>query len=584
LQNIKWAFTTVHCSYWHPATWLSLMLDCTLFGAKAGPIHLVNVAFHIANTLLLFIVFARMTKRIWPSAFVAALFALHPLNVESVAWVAERKNVLSTFFWLLTMLAYVRYVEKPSTGRYVTALISFALGLMSKPMLVTLPFVLMLTDYWPLIRFLNSKFSILNSIIEKLPFIFLSAILCVITFFAQRYIGAMAAMPFKVRIANAFCSYLEYIGKLFVPSNLAVLYPHPLAQIPLTKVIISVLVLLLLSGFLFYYGRQFKYLTFGWLWYLGTLVPVIGIVQVGNQAMADRYTYVPLIGLFVIIAFSAADLTSRIPYRNIALTSLACFILVACGFVASVQLSNWKNTFSLFEHTLAVTKNNYIIQDLYACLLTRYGRYNQAVENFREAIKLVPDAAYIHSNFGNTLLQLNRIDEAEAEFKLALKLDPKTALAQYNLAAALAKKGDYDGAITHYKIFLDMPIDKRSSVQALSDLGYVLAMKGDASQAIKQYYQALQLDPNDGLTHARLAFALTDLGRIDDAISQFRINLKLNPDDAEIQNALGLLLQSQGKNAEAVECFKKALLIDPNFTEAANNLNALLQKQIRPGR
>ena len=373
LQNIKWAFTTGYASNWHPLTWLSLMLDCRLFGINAPAHHIVNLLFHIANTLLLLIVLNRMTKQLWPSAFVAALFALHPLHVESVAWVAERKDVLSTLFWLLTMLAYA--ICRASIGRpLLFTLVLFVLGLMSKPMLVTLPFVLLLLDYWPLGRLFNPRFSIIRLLLEKLPFIIFSAASSIITFIVQQKGGAMAAIPFKERIANTAISYLTYIGKMFWPAHLAVFYPHPAGFISAAKAISYALTLILITAILLYYGRRYKYLAVGWLWYLGTLVPVIGIVQVGSQAMADRYAYVPLIGLFVIIAFTIAELAPKIPFRKIFLTVLAAAVLIACVIATSIQLKFWKNSFLLFEHTLAVIQGNSIMQNNSANVIIDQGK------------------------------------------------------------------------------------------------------------------------------------------------------------------------------------------------------------------
>jgi tetratricopeptide (TPR) repeat protein len=596
-QNIKWAFTTGHASNWHPLTWLSLMLDCSIFGTKPGPMHLVNLAFHIANTLLLFIVFNRMTKRIWPSAFVAALFALHPLHVESVAWVAERKDVLSTLFWLLTMLAYIRYVEKSSTGRYVTALVFFALGLMSKPMLVTLPFVLILLDYWPLNRFLNSKFSILNSITEKLLFFFLAVISSIITYIVQQKGGAVAAVPFKERLANAVVSYLGYIEKLFVPVNLAVFYPHPAGLIPLAKVIIFALILILLSVFLLYYGRQHRYLAFGWLLFLGTLVPVIGIIQVGAQAMADRYTYVPFIGLFVMIAFGAADMASKIPFRNFALPALASISLIACIALTSIQLKYWQNSFTLFDHTLAVTKNNGVILNNYANILSESGKYDEAANCFVESLHLKPDSYEIRNNYGNVLKSLGKSDEAVEQYNIALKLKPDFDIARFDLGVALFMQGKFDNAIEQFKIYLgpdaNLPLTgvndqttrrfksllatKTDTVEVLSLFGQALAKKGNHTAAVNYYQQVLLLNPDNIITHGHLALALAAVGKTDEAIEQCRIVLRALPDDVEMHNNLGILLQTKGRLTEAAQSFKRALQIDPNFQSARENLNKLTQ-------
>jgi tetratricopeptide (TPR) repeat protein len=613
-QNFRWAFTTGRASNWHPLTWLSLTLDCSLFGVKSAPLHLVNVFFHVVNTLLLFIVFNRMTRRFWPSAFVAAIFAFHPLHVESVAWVAERKDVLSTLFWLLTMLAYTRYAERPSTARYLVTIILFAFGLLAKPMLVTLPFILILLDFWPLNR-LNSKFSILNSIIEKVPFFLLSVASSIITFLFQQKGGSVTAIPFKARLANAVCSYLAYIVKMFYPSRLAVLYPHPVDSITTdktlaAKVILSAIILILLTVFLLYYSRHYRYLTVGWLWYLGTLVPVIGIVQVGVQAMADRYTYVPLIGLFVIIAFAAADLFKNFPLKKYVLSTLAIATLVACILTTSAQLKHWKDSASLFEHTLAVTKNNYTILNNYGNLLCDLGKPEEAVQKLTEATKLFPNASDIRNNLGVALKKLGRIDDAIEQYNIALRLDPNYATAHCNLGVALMTKGDYDAAIEHYKIYLGLDpnttdlrqelalalvkqgrvndavgqfqkaLDARpDSAEVLGNLGYALAQSGKPQQALEYYYKALQLDPNNVITHGRLALALASLGKIDESIEQCGIVLKARPDDAEMHANLGILLQTKGQIDQAIESYKKVLQIDPNNQKARENLDTLAQKR-----
>jgi tetratricopeptide (TPR) repeat protein len=544
-QNIKWAFTTGHASNWHPLTWLSHQLDYSLFDGNSGAHHLVNVLFHVANSLLLLIVLNRLTKRLWPSAFVAALFALHPLHVESVAWVAERKDVLSTFFWFLTMLAYTRYAEKPSAFRYVTTLILFALGLMSKPMLVTLPFVLLLLDYWPLDRIRNLK----KVVIEKIPFFLLSAVSSIITYAVQQKGGAVAVAPLNERLANAVYSYLAYIGKMFWPSNLAVLYPQPAGGIPSAKVVLYAFILVLITAIIIYFCKRHKYLLVGWLWFLGTLVPVIGIVQVGSQSLADRYTYVPLIGLFIVIAFAAADLFSKMPFRKIILSILAVAILSACAIATSIQLRYWKNSISLFEHTIAVTKDNAIIYNSYASVIGPLGEYEKAVKYLTEAVRIMPDFPEAHYNLGNALRNLGNFDEAVKQYNITLKLDPAYTSAHYALGLALADKGDYDAAIEQYKICLKPDTVRPRNItragpdtpKLLASIGSAFAQKGQFALAIEYYNQALKLNPDYVPANALLAFAFEKTGRTD----------------------------------EAIKYYKKALQTDPNFTEARDRLNAL---------
>jgi tetratricopeptide (TPR) repeat protein len=632
-EGVKWAFTTGHAANWHPLTWLSLMLDCELFGAKSGPVHVINLLFHIANTILLFIVLARMTKGVWQSAFIAGLFALHPLHVESVAWVAERKDVLSTLFWLLTMLAYARYTERPSAGRYIAAAVLFALGLMAKPMLVTLPFVLLLLDYWPLQRFstfnfqfsisnrqssnLNSQFSILNLIIEKIPLIVLSAASSVVTFIAQQHGGAVVAsskLQFDERIINAVVSYLAYLDKMLWPVNLAVLYPHPVNRTPVVKALICAAILILITITCLYYIRKRKYLLVGWLWYLGTLVPVIGIVQVGAQALADRYTYVPLTGIFIIISFGATELLKARRFGKIILGVLAAVTLSACAAVTTHQLKYWKDSLSLFGHTLSIIESNSIMENNYANILLDKGRPDEAAAYLSRALKQGPNSPEIHNNYGNALRQAGKLDEAIEHYKIALKLNPDFKLAHYNLGLALVAKGDYEGAIEEYRIYAGTDMDladihqglgaelikggkvddamnqfqqamiaRPDSTEVLSNFGYALAQSGKPKEAIEYYNKVLAKDPNNVITHGRLAMALASVGRIDGAIEQCRIVLVAMPNDFEMHTNLGILLQSQGKLDEAIASYQKALQINPNFQKARENLDAALaQKQ--PGK
>ena len=579
LQSIKWAFTTGYAANWHPLTWLSHQLDCQLFDLNSAAHHSVNILFHVANTVLIFLVFSRMTKGIWQSAFVAGLFALHPLHVESVAWVAERKDVLSTLFWLLTMLSFTRYASRPSAGRYVVALVLFGLGLLSKPMLVTLPFVLLLLDYWPLGRFGNPRFSTRNLLLEKVPFFLLSIVSSIVTFIVQQKSGAMPtiyAIPLKGRITNALSSYLTYVGKMIWPTHLAALYPYPIVQIPVARAVIYAAILVLITICVIYLGRKHKYLTVGWLWYVATLVPVIGIIQVGAQAMADRYTYVPLTGLFIIIAFGADEILRKIPLRKLILTPCAIVILIGCSLATSMQLKHWKNSFGLFDHTLAVTKNNYVMLNNYANILSEMGRPAEAVKYFVEAMKFLPKSTDVHNNYANALKKLGRWDEAIEEYRIALNLNPDSATPHYNLAVSLADKGDYDEAIEQYKITIKLKPDFE---EAYCNIGCLLVKKGQHAQAIEYLQKALQLEPKDILAQGQLAMALAGVGRIDEAIEHCRIVLKTRPNDAEMHTNLGILLQTQGKIDQAVESYKKALQIDPNNQKAHGYLNALSQNQ-----
>jgi tetratricopeptide (TPR) repeat protein len=576
-QSLKWAFTTCRQANWHPVTWISHIIDFQLFGLRAGPHHLVNVLLHCANTVLLFLALKRMTGAVWPSAFVAALFAVHPLHVESVAWIAERKDVLSTFFWLLTMLAYSRYVLRPRIAGYLLVLLFFVLGLMSKPMLVTLPFVLLLLDYWPLERF--GKIKTGRIILEKLPLFFLSGASSVITFIVQRSAGAMTdieSLSFKTRFANAIISYVAYTGKMFWPTKLAVLYPHPAGTIPLIKAVLCGAVLLLVTGVFYDFARSKKYLIVGWLWYLGTLVPVIGLVQVGSQAMADRYTYIPLTGLFIIIAWGVNDFAGWIPYKKIFLSLSAVVVLALFAICTRMQLNYWKNSFALFERALNVTGNNWLIHNNYANLLSDEGRYEEALVYFNKALKIKPYSAEVHINLANTLMDLGRIDEAIEHYEKALKFRPDLADGHYNLAVALAKKGDIESAINAYHKTLSFDENHKD---ALSNLGFLLAQQGHFAQAVQSYQEAIKLRPDDVIAHGRLGLALAELGETDRAIEQFQYVLKYRKDDVEMHCNLGVLLEKKGELTSAIEHYLIALEVEPDNERAARLLKNALSKQ-----
>jgi tetratricopeptide (TPR) repeat protein len=477
------------------------------------------------------------------------------------------------------MLAYVKYAERPSAGRYVAILILFILGLLSKPMLVTLPIILLLLDYWPLGRFLDSRFSIRNLLLEKLPFVFLSAISCIITFLVQQKSGAVLAiykLPLKGRIANAICSYLAYIGRMIWPARLAALYPLHVARITTARAVIYAIILILITIFFIFHGRRRKYPVVGWLWYVVTLVPVIGIVQVGVQAMADRYTYVPLTGLFLIIAFGAAELPIKIPLRKFLLTALALVILFGCALGTSAQLKHWRNSYLLFDHTLAVTENNYVMLNNYANIISEQGRPAEAIGYLVEALKLLPNSTDFHNNYANNLKELGRLDEAIEEYRITLKLDPNSATPHYNLAVTLAEKGDYNDAIEQYKITVNL---KPDFAEAYCNIGHALAKKGQPAQAIEYFEKGLQIAPNDIIAHGQLVLALASVGRIDEAIGHCRIVLKARPEDVEMHTNLGILLQSQGRFDQAIESYKKALQINPFCKQARDNLDALTQKQ-----
>jgi tetratricopeptide (TPR) repeat protein len=459
------------------------MLDCELFGLKPWGHHLTSVLLHALNAVLVFLVFRRMTGATWRSFFVAALFGLHPLRVESVAWVAERKDVLSTLFWMLTMGAYTRFAEESRTRSprsrtwYGLALAFFALGLMSKPMLVTLPCVLLLLDYWPLDRFKDKSLGGLA--VEKTPFFMLAAMSSVITFMVQRHTGAMTAgagWPLAVRAENAIISCCRYLGKLFWPENLIVFYPHP-GHWPGSTLVLAGVLLLSLSIAAVMLRRR-PYVLVGWLWFIGTLVPVLGLVQVGGQSMADRYTYVPSMGILILLAWGAHDLTQRWRLQAVILFSLAAVAMVFCLPLTHRQIGYWMDNETLFRHAIDVTPQNYIAYNDIGVSLHRKGQFEEAARAFREAVSLKPDYATAHYNLGSLLLGKGSLDEAIDELKKAVDIQPNYPEAQNNLGTARVGQKRYDEALVHYREALRL---KPDYAEARRNLDAVLEMKRDST-------------------------------------------------------------------------------------------------------
>jgi tetratricopeptide (TPR) repeat protein len=504
LESITWAFTTMHASNWHPLTWLSHMLDSHVYGMNSGRHHLTNLLFHIANTLLLFFVFRKMTDSLWQSAFVAALFALHPCHVGSVAWVSERKDVLSTFFWMLTMWSYIRYAEHPAVSRYLLVVLCLTLGLMSKPMLVTLPFVLLLLDYWPLNRLQNDQAGTignshlrsvtLNLVWEKAPLFALVVMASAVTFYAQKQGGLVVPLdviPFNARAANALVAYVKYIGKMIYPAKLAAIYQHP-GMLPWWKIAGAGLLLISISFVAIKALKQSPYFAVGWLWYLGTLVPVIGLVQVGNQAMADRYTYVPFIGLFIIIAYGVPDLVSQWEHRKKGLAVLATVILATLMAVTWKQVGSWKNSITLFEHNLKIAANHFVSHNSLGLALYRQGRTKEAIEHYLQALRVEPDYVEAHNNLGNALDKQGRTAEAIEHYLHAQRIKPDYEKAHSNLGVALYSQGRIEEAVEHYLIALRI---KPDSVDAHNNLAITLFRNGNIEGAIAHFRKALRINP-----------------------------------------------------------------------------------------
>ncbi len=424
VSAVKWAFTTGHASNWHPVTWLSHMLDCQLFGARnAGAMHLVNILFHAANSVLLFLLLRRATGSEWRSLGVAALFAFHPLHVESVAWIAERKDVLSTCFWLLAMGSYIRYTVTRRYFNYWMSFILFTIGLMAKPMLVTFPAVLLLLDFWPLKRL--SKQTLTTLLIEKLPFLAVALASSVVTFLVQKQVAIvkLEQLSLFLRVANAITSYIGYLGKTFWPTKLVFFYPHPLTH-PSYEVILSSLALAGITAGAWVLRHRSPYLFYGWLWYLGTLVPVIGLVQVGSQEMADRYSYVPLIGIFVGLIWGLSDACARLTLRRFGAASLASLGIVSCAIVTSHQVRYWKDSVTLFSHALAFTSKNLVANINIGAAYMQQGQNAQALQHYLAALQIKPDNAKAQYNLGLALASLGRTDEAVKHYRIALRIDP----------------------------------------------------------------------------------------------------------------------------------------------------------------
>ncbi len=568
-DGIIWAFTTGCTSNWHPVTWLSLMLDCQLFGKNPGWMHLINLLLHLVNTLLLFVLLRKMTSSLWPSAFVAAAFALHPMHVESLAWIAERKDVLSTLFWMLTLLAYVSFVKRPTILRYLMTITIFAVGLMTKPMLVTLPFVLLLLDYWPLNRFCSSPASVpdirrilYRIIIEKIPFFALAAVSSVITFLVQQSGGAVtyfSALPLRSRVANAFLSYAKYIGRLFLPRDLAVFYPFDVSVIQPSQVVLCALLMVVVSVLAVRFRRKQKYLFVGWFWFVGTLFPVIGLVQVGQQSLADRYTYIPYIGLFIIIAWGLPELFSKWPQREIALGLSMVIVLTTLGICSHRQASFWKNGFTLFSHAVSVTRNNYIALDNLGTAYSNIGRYQDAVESYKQAIKISPGYADAYYNLGVASGQLGRYQDAIEAYKQAIKLNPDYVKAYINLGVDYSRLSLYQDAIEAYKQAMRI---KPDYPDAYVNLGVTYHRLGRYQDAIEAYKQAIRIQPDFALVHYNVGVACDKLGRYEDAIEAYKQAVTLKPDYTEAHFNLGLDYSKVGDKDSALEEYKILKTLD----------------------
>jgi tetratricopeptide (TPR) repeat protein len=567
--GIVWAFLGVRSSNWHPLTWLSHMLDCELYGLNPAGHHLTNVLLHTATVIALFLLLRQMTGALWRSAFVAAVFAIHPLRVESVAWVAERKDVLSGLFFMLTLAAYVRYARRPwSLTRYGLVLLLFALGLLCKPMLVTLPVVLLLLDYWPLQRAEPAG----KLMLEKLPLLALSAASCIVTLAAQsKAIQSAETFSLPLRLENALVSCMIYLGQMVWPVGLVVFYPYPRHGFPLWEVALAGALLVGFSALAWLQRRKRPWLMVGWAWYLVMLLPVAGIIQVGMQAHADRYTYLPQIGIYAAVAWWAAEW--RI--SRAALGALMAAVIGALMADSRQQTAYWQDSDTLWTRALACTTDNDVAEFNFAIALLRQGTVDQAITHFQRALQVNPDFVEARCALGNAYSQKGHVDEAMVQYRQALKINPAFAIAHNNLGSVLMRKGQVDNAIAEFRNALQ---EKPDFAEAHHNLGKALLEKGNVDEAIAQCQAALDEDPNYAEARNSLGNALLQRGKVDEAIAQYQEALQFKTNDAELRLKLGNALSQEGRMNEAIIAFQNALRINPEYAQAHDDLGiALLQ-------
>ena len=564
-ENIQWAFASGDAANWFPLTRLSHMLDYRLFGAWSGGHHLVNVVLHTAAVLLLFAFLYRATRRQWLSAWVAALFALHPLHVESVAWVAERKDVLSSALAMLALWGYVRWVERPSPRRYLLVVVAFGLGLMAKPMIVTLPVVMLLLDIWPLDR--GAKWR------EKVPLFAMSAACAVVTLLVQQAAGAVRTVeqfPLLLRIENSALSVVVYLFAWFWPAHLAVFYPYPV-EIPLWEAAAAALAIVAACMFVWRARQRYPFLMVGWFWYLIVLAPVIGFVQVGAQARADRYTYLPSIGIAIILAWGAAELLNRAPGAKPAVTALAAAACLAAAVLTWVQLGTWQDSRTLFQHAVDVTENNYLAHhNLGVALAETPDGVSQAVSEFQAALRIKPNYLRAHTDLGSAYVKLNRIPDAQAEYRSALALDPSLPIPHNNLGNTYAQLGLWNEAVSEYQTALRLDPEysdaRRNLAEAEYNLGLAFAKAGRTADAEAHLEAALRSRPDYPEAHNNLGVVLSqDSARLADAITHFEAALKVDPNYADAHVNLAVALsQLPGRIPEAITQLEAAERIQPD--------------------
>lgn len=538
IKNIFWAFSNYTTTLWIPATWISFFLDYEIYGMNPGGYHVTNVILHICNTIIIFVILYQITQKRWQSFFVAALFSCHPIHVESIAWITERKDVLSTFFLMLFLYTYIQYTKKENFVRYLAALFFFILGLMSKPMLVTVPIVLILLDYWPLGRF--GKANRLRLFLEKLPFLSFSLMVSAITIFFQTKTGALVSfdsISIINRIENAVSSYIDYLVKLFLPINLAVVYPYE-QYFSFWEVFIKFVIFITITTLFFRLHKKHPYLIVGWLWYVISLVPVIGIFQSGAQSHADRFVYIPFIGIYIILSWGTPHFLQILKTPRVISTIVFFLILPVLSTMTWFQIAYWKNSNTLYAHTLSVTENNWLIHTNYGKILEEQGKEKDANVHFEEAMNIDPESSVHHLNFANNLYRLGKIGEAEE----------------------------------HYKMAITVGNDKESTAKANNRLAFIYQIQKKNSAAIKHYKEALRINPTQVKTLNNLAILQAQTGDFSNAALNFNKALELSPQNEETLNNLGLLSIRTGNINKGITYFKKALKYNPAYKPAEDNL------------
>ena len=583
MENLRWAFTT-SSPYFHPITWVSHMIDAELFGVWAGGHHLMALSLHTLSTALLFLFLYRATGAAGRSAFVAALFAIHPMRVESVAWVAERKDILPALALMIALNAYLSYTRRPSIWRYVGVAVPFVIGMLAKPILITLPFVLLLVDVWPLGRAGASWHAVRASarslIVEKLPLIALSIGIVILNLSIQvQGMSSLERLPITQRLANVVTHYSQYLGMMLWPSGLTPLHPVAFSMPPVPALLAAIAIVGGLSYLAIRALPSRPYFTTGWFWFLATLVPVIGFLQAGDQGMADRFGYTSQFFLYAAITWGATELVGNAPARK-ALPVIAVIIVVAAGFRTRQYLWNWRDGITLWQYAVAVAPDNHHAHANLADAFATAKRYPEAETSYRDAIRLAPEFPDYHFYFGQTLAQTSRLSEAIAEFETTLKRKPGDAQTHDALGLVLARVGRVDEAVTHLReaIRIDPAL-----ASAHANLGLAFTRKGDGQSALAQYEEALRLDPANAQAHSNRAALLLALNRVDEAVAEFRTAQRLEPYSAERWLNLGGALSRKSENDAAIAAFDRALAIDPNSAEAYNGRGVVFSNQQKNG-